>query len=289
MVINDTDVKLKVPLNAVYVRFTVKTESVNGVVVTNLTTVKDSINNLLENGVNVSQGTSDLDYDYCQIFHKIAGIGDSLMSGELAYYNDEGDRTYVDCIKYSWLSNLCKNIGAEPVHYSRGGLTTKTWLERKLSEMKAEVVLPSAYYIALGTNDATNSTVALGTVTDCGTDNDTFYGYYSKIINEVKKFNPHAKIFCCSLYFMSSSVSEDSAQKYSNAVKEMCAKYGCYYIDFLNNYGGNYKGANPFISVGHFTSPGYVRVGKEIQELTNQIICKNQNDFKFVGLYHQEI
>jgi len=288
---NDLDVSLVVPNGATYVRFTVPTSSIDGLVISGESDIKPSMyktEQRLKNVESVVDSIVEDNYEYCQIFHKIAGIGDSLMSGELAFWSEEEQKNkFVDCYNYSWLSNLCKNIGAEAVHYSRGGQTTKTWLEQQLPKMKEETILPSAYYIALGTNDSDESKLpqGLGTFDDCGTDKETFYALYSKIIREVQAFNPHAKIFCCSLYYG----NNDTITKFCNAIKEMSEKYGCYYVDFINTYGQFYKNSSPFISVGHFTSTGYVRVAREMQILTNEIISKNQSDFRFVGLEHKEI
>ena len=291
---NTTNLKLEVPSNARYFRFTIRTNMIPTVV------VKEAGENLVEylqtlkNKFDKIENHVENDFDYCQIFHKIAGIGDSLMSGELAFYSEsEQTNKFIDLHKYSWLSNLCKNIGAEATHYSSGGKSTKSWLEEKLNDMKSESVLPSAYYIGLGTNDASDvdgsPRVPLGTIADCDTNKQTFYGYYSRIIKEVKEFNPHAKIFCCSLYY-TIDYNLEKTQNYCRAISEMCDKYGCYYIDFFSKYGEFYsRNDNVFMSVGHFTSPGYVRVGKEIQQLTNEVISGNQTDFMFVGLEYKDI
>lgn len=292
---NTDDLKLSIPSNARYFRFTIKTNMIDSVIVKLVgDSLIDFLHTLKNNFDRIETQIENHNFDYCQIFHKIAGIGDSLMSGELAFYSEsEQTNKFVDLHKYSWLSNLCKNIGAEATHYSSGGQSTKSWLEEKLNDMKSESVKPSAYYIGLGTNDASDVSgsprVPLGTIGDCDTDNQTFYGYYSRIIKEVRAFNPHAKIFCCSLYY-TIDYNLEKTQQYCQAIKEMCNKYGCYYIDFFGNYGEFYsKNDNVFMSVGHFTSPGYVRVGKEIQQLTNDVIRRNQADFKFVGLEYQDI
>lgn len=274
----DANLSLFVPSNAYYVRLTVLTSSKSSIEIYTDIDLKSFVKETKDK-------MNEFDtYDYCQIFHKIAGIGDSLMSGELAFWDEETSTTkYVDCYKYSWLSNLCKTIGAEPIHYSRGGQTVKTWLEEKLSVMKSESVKPSAYFIALGTNDATN--ITLGTVDDCGTDNETFYGMYSKIITEIQNFNPKAKIFCCSLYYNYPANTE----AFCNAIREMANKYKCYHIDFLNRYGLYYSQENPFISAGHFTCQGYVRVAIEMKNLINEIIESNLSDFNFLGNDYKEI
>ena len=273
----DVDLSIAVPVNARYVRLTVLTTSKATI---QIYTDIDLISFIAE-AKNIMNSNN---YDYCQIFHKIAGIGDSLMSGELAFWDEETSQTkYVDCYKYSWLSNLCKTIGAEPVHYSRGGHTTKSWLAESLASMKNETVKPSAYFIALGTNDAPN--ITLGTIDDCGTTNETFYGMYSKIITEIKTFNPKAKIFCCSLYYNYPANTE----AFCTAIREMAEKYGCYHVDFLNRYGLYYSQSNPFISAGHFTCQGYVRVADEMKTLVNEIIEDHLSDFNFLGNDYKEI
>ena len=276
----DKDISLSVPSQASYVRLTVLTATKGMIEIYGDSDIKSFA---AETRATLDK-LENPNFDYCQIFHKIAGIGDSLMSGELAFWDEETSTTkYVDCYKYSWLSNLCKTIGAESVHYSRGGHTVKSWLSEHLATMKNESIKPSVYFIALGTNDAVS--VELGTISDCGTDNETFYGMYSKIITEIKTFNPKAKIFCCSLYYNYPANTE----AFCTAIREMAEKYGCYHIDFLNRYGLYYSQNNPFLSAGHFTCQGYVRVAIEMKNLINEIIESNLSDFNFLGNDYKEI
>ncbi|MBI6052359.1 SGNH/GDSL hydrolase family protein [Clostridium perfringens] len=283
----DTNLTLKIPTNAKYLRATVLMTSLDTLTIVTMSSINEGIIKLsrkIEDINNKQLTFEDNTFDYCQIFHRISGIGDSLMSGEVAYYDEElGKNVYTDCYNYSWLSNLCKNIGATATHYSNGGRTTKTWLQDCLATLKNENPKSSAYYIGLGTNDIRY--VTLGTIEDCGTDNETFYGMYSKIIREVQAFNPNAKIFCCSLYF---NPRGDSVKAYCKAIKEMSEKYKCYYIDFVNRFGNEYSNSN-LVSVGHFTNPGYVRVAKQMQQLTNEIIRDNIKDFNFLGIKYKDI
>lgn len=231
---------------------------------------------------------NDKKYNYCKMFHKIAGIGDSLMSGEIVIWNDENQAyDYIDCYNYSWLSNLCRDIGSEAIHYSRGGRTTKTWLDEYLDVMKSETEKPSAYFIALGTNDS-NRDVVLGEESDCGTLNDTFYGNYSRIIDEIKGFNPDAVIFCLSLYF----VASDRSVLFSDAIKRIAELRDCYYVDFLNShleYSSNDEIISKYVYRGHFTTLGYIRVGEEILELVNSVIDENAVDLRFFSKYFMDL
>ena len=227
-------------------------------------------------------------FNYCQMFHKIAGIGDSLMSGEIVVWNDSTQsKEYIDCYNYSWLSNLCKNTGSKAVHYSKGGRTAETWLSEFLVDMKSEVEKPSAYFIALGTNDS-NRGVTLGDEDDCGTNNNTFYGLYSRIIEEVMAFNPNATIFCMSLYFNEG----DRSVSFSDAIKKIAKRYGCYYVDFLNahpEYSNDPSVKNDYVAVGHFTTLGYIRVADNILELVNDILRENARDFRFFSKNFMEL
>ena len=280
--------KAVIPEAAVYIRCTIKTTDGNdfirstGSITEQLTEISMKVEEL--------QNPTDINdtFNYCQIFHKIAGIGDSLMSGEIGIYNTETQSTtWIDCYNYSWLSNLCKNIGAQAVHYSSGGRTTKTWLKDYLDIMKAETEKPSAYFIALGTNDT--NYVELGTEEDCDTDAETFYGMYSKIINEVKNFNPNASIFCFSLYY---NPNYEEVINYCSAIRYMADKYGCYYIDFINahpEYSVSGEIRNKFVASGHFTTHGYVRLGQEMLKLVNEAIYNDSEDFKFMSRHYKDL
>ena len=283
----DTNLSLEVPKDAKYIRFTVMMTELDELNCFTESLIKQVVIKNSEKIDNINNKQNFLyedKFDYCQIFHKISGIGDSLMSGELAYNDSEQDKeVYIDCYNYSWLSNLSKNIGATATHYSSGGRTTKTWLSKYLPELKKEDPKPSAYYIALGTND--RSRINLGTIEDCGTDKETFYGMYSKIITEIRAFNPNAKIFCCSLYL---KPEDKLVQTYCKAIEEISKRYKCYYLDFINRFGNEYKD-NFMVSLNHFTAPGYVRVAKQMQQLTNEIIKNNYEDFSFIGINYKEI
>ena len=153
--------------------------------------------------------------------------------------------------------------------------------------MKSETEKPSAYFIGLGTNDS-NRDVVLGNESDCGTLNDTFYGNYSRIIDEIKTFNPDAVIFCLSLYF----VNNDRSVQFSDAIKRIAELKNCYFIDFLNShleYSDDDKIKSKYVYWGHFTTLGYIRVGDEILELVNSVIDENAVDLRFFSKYFMDL
>lgn len=222
--------------------------------------------------------------DFAKIFHKAGGIGDSLMSGEIARWTENGDE-YIDRYNFSWLSNIARDIGAECVHYSQGGMTAKAWVNDSggfKSRLLAETNKCSAYFIGLCMNDW-NQSYPLGTINDnAGT--DSFVGYYKGIIETVKTHNPNAVIFLVSAY-----INSEKGILYSNMISEIAELYSnCYYIDFVNN-SDIYTNDSVYANYSHFTTLGYVKVADTIHKLVNNVIKENANTnfFKFFALNNE--
>ena len=221
--------------------------------------------------------------DYMKLFHRIGGIGDSLMSGELAYRDDQGVAHYDDKYDFSWLSNIARSTGATYEHYSIGGMTSKDWMADK-SGLKTKLnndTKCSAYFIGLLTNDA-NKNYSVGNITDeAGT--DTFVGQFKSIIDLVRTKNPYATLFLVSSY--SSDVYYKS---YSDMVKNISALYNnCYFIDLINNSDLLLNNGEDFVSMGHFNALGYVKLSENIKDIANKEIAKNPSDIlKFFGKYN---
>ena len=127
-----------------------------------------------------------------ELFENIAVIGDSYSSGAVFTSATQGEEYY----NISWTQLLARKHGLNAVNYSKGGLQTRTWLTSQygLSKMQADTP-KDLYFIFLGINDANVlSDNEIGTVSDIGTNADTFFGNYGKIINHVKTKAPNAKI-----------------------------------------------------------------------------------------------
>lgn len=128
------------------------------------------------------------------LFEKIGVIGDSFCSGE-TYTTGHS----VDNYNVSWLQIMARQNGFTGTNYSKGGLTSQTWLtdtDRGLPSLQSSEA-ENLYLIALGINDSNRMT--LGTPADIGNETKTtFYACYSRIINAVKAKNSKAKIICFS-------------------------------------------------------------------------------------------
>lgn len=238
-----------------------------------------------------------------RLFPKIAMIGDSLSSGEIVEDDDRAlgvlfggvhpERGTVDegpaCVDVyegSWLSHICRRIGAKARHYTRGGLTAKQWLEWFNYFMVLDKEKYPCYFIALGSNDFYSSW-KIGTPDDT-IGEETFSGYYSEIIKSIRKVNPHAIIFCLSLYHRYTeriNQNGDNPQDFNRAIKDISDNYEkCYYLDFANT-SENVLESSEYERRGHYDSIGYLAVSYEIEALANKALEENKDDLRDVSLY----
>ena len=102
------------------------------------------------------------DGGFCGIMRTIACIGDSLASGEFESLDEEGKKGYHDYYEYSWGQYLARMAGTQVYNFSRGGMTTKDYME-KFAESRGfwdPALAAQGYIIALGVNDILNNRTA---------------------------------------------------------------------------------------------------------------------------------
>ena len=225
--------------------------------------------------------------NYIYMIKRMAVVGDSLSSGEIID-TTKTPKVVKDCYSYSWLSDLSQSIGCEKVHYSKGGLTTKSWVENVggykeslLNDKKSD-----CYFIALGTNDVNSkSEFQLGSRSDAiGT--NSFVGYYKQIIELIHEKNNHAIIYCVSLY-----ENIESSLEYSNMISQISKLYDyCIYLDVATPLSKNNisrKNDDIYGSDSHFTTVGYMAVASIIKSVLSSLVVKNINKYKYYGLYNE--
>lgn len=164
------------------------------------------------------------------MFQKFGVIGDSFASGTLFFNN-----TSKDDYNHSWGQIMARDLGTTCTNYSKGGLSTRSWLT---DSKGLPLVLSSdpeeIYYLALGINDSYSlGDEYLGSLNDITSHSsyedydDTFYGNYGKIIEQIIEHAPHAKLvmFTLAHNFNNTSIS------YSNAIIQIANYYGIPYIN----------------------------------------------------------
>lgn len=206
------------------------------------------------------------------MFSSIGVIGDSYASGELAFNGN-----YVDHYEISWGQILGRKNGINVTNFSKGGLTTQTWLtnEHGLTLLNSSPKC-DLYILALGINDySRGKETYLGTTSDISTQSDTFYGNYSKIINAIKSKAPDSKIVISTIAYKS-----DLTDKYNDAIRKLATHFGIPVIDqqsepfFSSNYYLNH------MQGGHPTGPVYSGMAKAIQNLIEQCMSDNLSYFE---------
>lgn len=240
------------------------------------------------------------DGGFCGIFRTIGCIGDSLSSGEFESVKDDGTKAYHDFYDYSWGQYIGRSCGSKVYNFSRGGMTAKQFVETFGQKCKVwdEENRCQMYIIALGVNDVINQNMEVGSVNDISLENSeenasTFAGYYARIIQNIKKNQPRAKIFLVSI-----PKYEDEKDKARKRVRDLLEDFtrffkNTYLID-LFTYGPVYdKKFRENFFLGHMTATGYLLSARIIESYIDYLIRKNPRDFNQVGfigtdLYYEE-
>lgn len=207
------------------------------------------------------------------LFETFGVIGDSYASGELA----EDGGVFVDHYNISWGQIIARNYGLTCTNFSKGGLNTRTWLTDAygLSLLNSETA-KNMYICALGINDYNSLGLNyLGSASDIGTEADTFYGNYSRIINDIKTKAPNAPVFMLSIAGTSSIV-----QSFNAAIETIASTLGVLYVNQNDDeYISSALYENEKI-YGHPRATGYARMATSIVKLIQKAIANNYEYMK---------
>lgn len=216
------------------------------------------------------------------LFEKFGVIGDSYASGEL-YYNSE----YVDKYSISWGQILARKHGITCTNYSKGGLTTRSWLtDSKGLPLMLSSPAEDLYLLVLGINDYYQLGQSyLGTLEDITSHTsyvdyaDTFYGNYGKIIEQIQSHAPHAKI-------VMSTVANTNAlpQMFSDAVIEIAGHYNIPYVVQADD---PYFNSTMYqtMSGGHPTAIGYSGMATAFENMLDNCVKDNISYFFDAFMY----
>lgn len=230
------------------------------------------------------------DGGFCGIFRTIACVGDSLASGEFEGTNEDGTKSYHDFFDYSWGQYLARMAGSKVYNFSKGGMTTKRYVEGWAEEMGywSEDKACQAYIIALGVNDIIGGKVEVfGDISDVDPENPenckpTYVGYYGHIIAKYKKISPYARFFLVVPPLHGDVTKREMIQ---SALYEMAELFEHTYVIDLYKYAPPYdkEFRKQFFLGGHMNPMGYILSAKMIASYIDYIIRHNPDDFKQVG------
>lgn len=240
---------------------------------------------------------------YCSIFHNWGFIGDSLSSGEVEYITQDGRHAYRDIYEYSWGQRMCALMGVRGTNYSKGGETTKGWIDNfwdhsysKFDGMCARDQRHQAYIIALGLNDNgcfgkegwedwTVGSVSSDVTFDDYTKNAiSFAGCYAGIIQRIRSIQPDAVVFVVTMPEEKGHIPE-----MNEVIRSMAATFENVYVIDLARYAmDQYRPESQWhknhFALGHLSPAGYEYTAWMFMTYIDWIVRNNMEKFRYASL-----
>lgn len=231
-------------------------------------------------------------------------IGDSLASGTCNNIDKNGDvMGIIDKYDISWPQILKRKTGNTWYNFTKGGFSSYDWLNNSTygygaasqSDKKCQM-----YLLALGVNDAirirnyesgtttTEHNFPLGTMADISdsdyTQNaDSFYGWYARIIQQMRAILPKAKFVCFKIPNDAYSPTE-LFSRVNTAIVAIAEHFNCGIVD-LSEY-AQFEIYNTLLLTnkvsGHFNAITYQYISNIIYKALNDYICNNWKEYSYV-------
>ena len=213
------------------------------------------------------------------LFETVGVVGDSYASGAISV----GGATAASHYSVSWPQIMARRNGISCTNFSKGGLTTRTWLtDAKGASLLQSESAKNLYILALGINDnALLGTDYLGTSADIDTSDytanaDTFYGNYGRIISMIMEKAPSAKLVIST---MAPSAPGSNVAVYNAAIEEIAGIFG---IPLLVQGDDHYFTSKLYTSgivENHPLASGYAHMANAFERMICKAINENQSYF----------
>lgn len=231
-------------------------------------------------------------YSNTAIFRTMAFIGDSLSSGEFETRDEEGNPKWKDFFEYSWGQYIARKNGLKAYNFSRGGMTTKEYVETFAKErgFLDKDKACQAYVIALGVNDIFGWKMEIGStadidINDYTNNKNSFLGYYGRIVSLYKEISPDAKFFFVTLPNEANDSTNEKALRVRDALYSLTEIFDNSYVIDLYEYGPVYdeEFKNKYYLYGHLNASGYILTANLIDSYIDYIVRNNPKDFDYVA------
>ena len=223
---------------------------------------------------------SSLNTKTYRIMRKVLCVGDSFTSGHIS----EGGVTSNSNEYYAWTHYMETN-GNVYVNCGISGANSSTWLTNENGLAKAQATgHVQAYIIGLGINDASSDPlrhIDVGTSSDIGTDNNTYYANISKIVRELSEISPLAKI----LMLTRPQCTSEYNSSYNEAIRDIVEAYENDYnvilVDLYEDYNELFTNASLTGDYnGHYSAMGYEQFAEILSYCFSDVINNNISKFR---------
>lgn len=225
------------------------------------------------------------DYVSFGMFKNFGIVGDSYACGSVFVLQEDGSYAGASYEDLSWGQILARRHGTKCANFSRGGLSTRTWLTDSRGLYALQATEPQdIYLLMLGINDkGVYGEDGIGSIYDIKEDYrdnaDTFYGNYGKIISSIQAHAPNAKIIISTMTGVTSS-----NKAYNDAIEEIAAYYG---IPCVKQYEYSFFNSDFYLKnmvYGHPTAAVYSGMANALEEMFEDAVYNNMDYFKdYIG------
>ncbi len=237
--------------------------------------------------------TMPADGGFAGIFRTVGCIGDSLSSGEFESQDEAGNRGYHDMYEYSWGQYFARLVGCTALNFSRGGMTAKEYCESfaEANHYWDADKLCQCYIMALGVNDLFGLKMPVGSLADVDLEDetknkeDTFAGWYVRIIQKLRKMQPKARFFLMTMLHNGDAAHDAIVDAHAEFLHTLTTVFDFLYVIDFAKYGPleDEEYRRNFYLGGHLNAAGYLLTSRMLASYMDYIIRNHPEDFSQVG------
>lgn len=237
-----------------------------------------------------SQLVNVLTYDFLRCFHKLTGVGDSLMAGFTSIGADTVNSATAKAAGNNWFDYLCTRLNRTGTNLAIGSSTIHNWRYADRAGIETDIsnanIPTDCYMVGLGVNDMGQS-LPIGSSADIDTSNidncaDTVYGNLYYILSKLKSYNPYAKIFV----FTIPKYGTDNVTPINTAISAVCAMLSNVYCIQLPTVLFDVNFLNSNFTNGHYNPIAYNYISQIIESEINNYIFSNYSEFVWIPYEH---
>lgn len=222
-------------------------------------------------------------------FEKIGACGGSFATGYSVYHDSSSVQHGVNIPENSWVQLWGRKHGITAKNFSSSGWSIKDWFNSSANIAAVEANPCKVYFTLFGGGndiDDYSGDTNLGTIADVHVGNEdqnphTFYGDYSRLIAKLQAVGGwHTKVISFTYGQAFNATKSTTQLAYIQAIHDVQALYSnVYAIDLMDDAALNALKVSPYYYGGHYSAIGYKKIADRLEELVDNLVNNNPNDF----------